>query len=268
MIPYDDLTTAHQWLQSLRPLPNDVVEELRHRFEVAFTHHSTAIEGNTLTQSETQIVIEKGITIGGKSVADHLEVIGHKEALDFVIELADDKTPIDERVIREIHCLVMKDLGNGDIGRYRSLDIKAAGSGYVYPPHLKVPEQMADFVAWINEPSQLHPVEFATEAHVRFVTIHPFRDGNGRVGRLLLNLILLRHGYPIAVLNVQKRAEYIGSLEAIQAGGTRDALDELVNNAVAASFRETLTTALSSDSVTLSTESIGTILNWLQSRNW
>jgi Fic family protein len=268
MISSDDLTAAHGWLQSLRPLPPDVTEELRHRFEVALTHHSTAIEGNTLTQSETQIVIEKGITIGGKSVAEHLEIIGHKEALDFIVELADKSVDITEREIREIHNLVMKDLGNGDSGRYRSLDVKAAGTDYVYSSYLKVPELMTDFVTWLNEPSSLHPVEFATEAHLRFVTIHPFRDGNGRVGRLILNLMLLRFGYPIAVLNVRQRAEYIASLEAAQTGGTRKALDILVRQAVASSFRETLTTALSSASVTISDESNNNIKDWLGSRDW
>jgi Fic family protein len=108
MMTHTELSTAQRWLQAMRPLPSDVTEELRHRYEVALTHHSTAIEGNTLTQSETQIVIEKGITIGGKSVREHLEVIGHKEALHFVLELASEQTPLGEREIREIHSLVMQ----------------------------------------------------------------------------------------------------------------------------------------------------------------
>ena len=258
-----DLTTAQKWLQELRPLPPEVVEELRHRYEVSLTHHSTAIEGNTLTQSETQIVIEKGITIGGKSLIEHLEVIGHKEALDFVLELASDDSPLGEREIREIHSLVMKDQANGDSGKYRNLDVKAAGSDYVYPSHLKVTELMTDFVAWLNSPPNIHPVEFAAEAHVRFVTIHPFRDGNGRVGRLLLNLLLLRSGYPIAVIQVGQRAEYISSLELIQSGSNREALDSLVRDAVAVSLRDTLTTALSSSLVTISDAKRAIIVKWL-----
>ena len=250
MIPtLAELTTAQGWLQAMRPLPPEVTEELRHRYVVALTHHSTAIEGNTLTQSETQIVIEKGVTIGGKSVLEHLEVIGHKEALDFVLELPDASTPIGDR---EIHSLVMKGQANGDSGRYRTLDVSAAGTDYVYPSHLKVHEMMEALADWLSAPPDLHPVDLATEAHLRFVTIHPFRDGNGRVGRLLLNLLLLRHGYPIAVLHVAQRAEYIGALEAIQSGGTRDALDALVRGAVARSLRETLETALSSESVVVS----------------
>ena len=258
-----DLTTALGWLQSIRPLPPEVTEELRHRYEVAFTHHSTAIEGNTLTQSETQIVIEKGVTIGGKSLIEHLEVIGHKEALDFVLDLAGDQTQIGEREIREIHGLVMKGQANGDSGRYRSLDVKAAGSGYVYCSHLKVPKLMEAFVAWVSHSSTMHPVELATEAHLRFVTIHPFRDGNGRVGRLLLNLLLMRHGYPIAVLRVSERAEYIAALESIQSGGTREALDTLVMNAVTRSLRETLETALSSEVVVMPAATRNAVQLWL-----
>jgi Fic family protein len=259
-----ELTAAQAWLQALRPLPWEVTEELRHRYEVALTHHSTAIEGNTLTQSETQIVIEKGITIGGKSLIEHLEVIGHKEALDFVIELASDQSPIGEREIREIHSLVMKGQGNGDNGRYRNLDVKAAGTEYVYPSHLKVPELMLGFVSWLGGASDFHPVDLATEAHLRFVTIHPFRDGNGRVGRLLLNLLLLRHGYPIAVLHVGQRAEYIAALEAVQSGGTRDGLDALVRGAVARSLRETLQTALSSSAVVVSDAVRVRALTWIE----
>ena len=263
MITLAELTTAQGWLQAMRPLPPEVTEELRHRYEVALTHHSTAIEGNTLTQSETQIVIEKGITIGGKSLIEHLEVIGHKEALDFVLELAPESTPIGDREIREIHSLVMKGQGNGDSGRYRKLDVKAAGTDYVYPSHLKMQEMMEGFVSWLGGQPNMHPVDLAIEAHLRFVTIHPFRDGNGRVGRLLLNLLLLRHGYPIAVLHVSQRAEYIGALETIQSGGSRDALDVLVRGALAHSLRETLATALSSESVAVSDDFRAEAIAWI-----
>lgn len=259
----DEITLAHGWLQQLRPLPRDVVEELRHRYEVALTHHSTAIEGNTLTQSETQIVIEKGITIGGKSVAEHLEVIGHKEALDFVVELATESSPIGEWEIRQIHSLVMKGQGDADIGRYRTLDVKAAGMGFVYPSHLRLYELMSEFVSWLAKPPIEHPVLFASEAHRRFVTIHPFRDGNGRVGRLLMNLLLIRNGYPIAVLPVGRRLEYINALEAAQSGHGRSSLDSLVIQATAASLRDTLTTALSSSEIALAPAVREDIRAWL-----
>lgn len=243
-------------------MPPEVVEELRHRYEVSLTHHSTAIEGNTLSQSETQIVIEKGITIGGKSLLEHLEVIGHKEALDFVIELSEATTPIGEREIREIHSLVMKGQDAGDHGRYRNLDVKAAGTENVYPSHLRLPELMEGFVGWLGT-ADLHPVDLATAAHLRFVTIHPFRDGNGRVGRLLMNLLLLSHGYPIVILRVQQRAEYIAALELAQSTDVRGALDDLIRAAVKWSLRETLVTALSSSAVVVKDDLRLAALAWI-----
>ena len=239
-----ELARAKGWLDAYRPLRPDIAAELAHLFEVRLTHHSTAIEGNTLTQSETQIVLEKGITIGGKSLRDHLEVVGHGEALTFVRLLADGAEPIGERQIREIHALVMKGQGE-EIGGYRSLDVRAAGTEFVYPSHLRVPELMAEFVAWLREADD--PVARATEAHRRFVTIHPFRDGNGRVGRLLMNLLLMRAGYPIAVLRVEDRAAYMDALVMAQSGGGDGALLALVSDAVEASLRDTLTLCVSAE---------------------
>ena len=198
----------------------------------------------------------------------HLEVIGHKEALDFVVQLAGDHIPISEREIREVHSLVMKGQGSGDTGRYRTLDVKAAGTEYIYPSHLKVPELMEEFIKWLASPLSIHPAELADEAHLRFVTIHPFTDGNGRVGRLLLNLMLLRHGYPIAVLNVAQGADYIAALEEAQSGGSREALTGMILEAIARSFHETLETALSSEKVGLSTDDKNSILDWLQAGGW
>ncbi len=266
-VSIDDLTTAHAWLQSLRPLPSDVTAELRHRFEVALTHHSTAIEGNTLTQSETQIVLEKGVTIGGKSVLEHLEVIGHKEALDFVFELADLDRPFDSRTIRELHGLVTRGQPGSDSGAFRTLDVKAAGTEFVYPSHLKVPELMTEFLEWLNAPGDLHPVQIALEAHLRFVTIHPFRDGNGRVGRLLMNLVLIRMGYPLAIIRLSDRSAYIASLEKAQTYGDPSDIQNLVQAAVARSLRDVLETALSSSQVVPNWDR-STALQWLRERSW
>ena len=238
------ITEAKGWLDLFRPLSADVASELRSRFEVRLTHHSTAIEGNTLTQSETQIVLEKGITIGGKSLIEHLEVIGHQEALGFVSDLARGEGPLTEREIREIHALVVKGQGHTDAGAYRTLDVMAAGTEYRYPSHLKVPELMAEFRASLTNQAE-HPVKVAARAHLDFVTIHPFRDGNGRVARLLLNLLLLRAGYPLAVIPVTRRSEYIESLVAAQQGQDATMWESLVLDAVESSLRESLEVCLS-----------------------
>lgn len=239
----DDLARAKRWLDQMRPLPPEVTAELRHRYEVRLTHHSTAIEGNTLTQSETQIVIEKGVTIAGKSLREHLEIVGHKDAFDFVIDLASSGAPISEREIREIHALVMKGQTD-DGGSYRSLDVKAAGTEYLYPSHLRIPELMADFITWLARAEQ--DIENAARAHLKFVTIHPFRDGNGRTGRLLMNLLLIRAGFPVAIIPVERRAEYIDSLQSAQKQGNDVGLISLVRDCVEVSLRDTVATCLSS----------------------
>lgn len=202
------------WLDSFRPFPPAVVRELKRFYDVKFTYHSNAIEGNTLTQSETEIVLEKGITIGGKTLIEHLEAIGHKEAIDYIEELTQQDAPVSEREIRDLHSLIMRGIDRAEAGRYRRLDVKAAGTEYAYPPHYQLQELMGSFVEWLNsEVAQgLHPIVYAAQAHYRFVSIHPFRDGNGRVGRLLMNLILLRRGYPIAVITNERRKEYIDVL--------------------------------------------------------
>lgn len=210
----EQLDKLKGWLDSFRPFPPAVVAELKKLYDVRFTYHSNAIEGNTLTQSETEMVLEHGVTIGGKTLAEHLEVIGHKEAIDYIEELAAQNTAISEREIKDLHSLIMRGVDRDEAGRYRTLDVRAAGTEHVYPPHYQLQDLMTGFVEWLNSvaANQLHPVEYATEAHYRFVSIHPFRDGNGRAGRLLMNLILLKHGYPIAVITNQRRKKYIDAL--------------------------------------------------------
>lgn len=224
MSPNEVLQSLHQlktWLDAFRPLPPTVVSELRERYRVRFTYHSNALEGNTLTQSETELVLTTGITIGGKTLQEHLEVVGHADAIAFIEALAQQSTSLSEWEIRQIHSLTLRKINPEEAGRYRTLDVQAAGTGYIYPPHYLLSELMADFITWLNsaDAQALHPVLFAAEAHHRFVTIHPFRDGNGRTGRLLMNLLLLRAGYPIAIISNENRQRYI---EALREGQQSD----------------------------------------------
>lgn len=254
-LPLDELLSMEEtlkqldklkgWLDSFRPLPPDVLRELKRVYDVRFTFHSNAIEGNTLTQSETELVLEKGITVGGKSLAEHLEAIGHRDAIDYIEELARTDRRIGEREIRDLHILVLRGVdqvtGRNDAGRYRTLDVRAADTEHVYPPHYRLPELMEEFCDWLNEEDEterMHPVVFAAEVHYRFVAIHPFRDGNGRAARLLMNLMLLRAGYPIAVITNDRRQAYMdalihadnhndtGPLIALVAEASRDSLIE------------------------------------------
>ena len=237
------LDLLKSWLDAFRPFPPAVVEELKKLYDVRFTYHSNAIEGNTLTQSETEMVIERGLTIGGKTLKEHLEVMGHKEAIDYIEALAQHSAPITQREIKDLHAIIMRAIVPDEAGRYRTLDVRAAGTEYVYPAHLQLPGLMENFVSWLNvEPSPaLHPVAYAAEAHYRFVAIHPFRDGNGRTGRLLMNLILLQRGYPLAVITNERRKEYIDALiEAQNNGDDIGRLLSLIAEASRASLLEYL----------------------------
>ena len=232
----DNMNTSNQltqidqlkaWLDSFRPLPASVVSELKKRYDVRFTYNSNAIEGNTLTQSETELVLTKGITIGGKTLTEHLEVIGHKEAIDYIESLSQTENTIGEWEIRQIHSLVMRRISPTEAGRYRQLDVKAAGTNHVYPPHYLLSNLMTDFIHWLNDSrSALHPIEYASEAHYRFVSVHPFADGNGRTGRLLMNLLLLKAGFPIVSISNQEREAYLEAI--IQAQSSQDDATELL----------------------------------------
>ncbi|MEB3252468.1 MAG: Fic family protein [Cyanobacteriota bacterium] len=202
------------WLDGFRPFDQTIVAELKKRYDVQFTYNSNAIEGNTLTQSETELVLTKGITIGGKTLDEHLEVIGHQEAIAYIEALAQQETKIREWEIKQIHNLILRKINPEEAGSYRRLDVMAAGTNYRYPPHYLLSQLMHDVVTWLNSEAALglHPIEYATIAHYRFVSIHPFRDGNGRTGRLLMNLLLIRAGYPIVVIDNQIRNDYINAL--------------------------------------------------------
>jgi Fic family protein len=230
------------WLDSFRPLPPIVVAELKKVYDVRFTYNSNAIEGNTLTQSETALVLENGITIGGKTLREHLEVIGHKDAIDYIEQLAQNSTAIREWEIKQIHNLILRAIAPGEAGRYRQLDVKAAGTEYVYPPHYLLNDLISEFIIWLNseETAALHPIKFAAEAHLRFVSIHPFRDGNGRTGRLLMNLLLLRTGYPIAVISQKFRKAYIDAIVEGQQQKNFSPLLTLLLDAVQQAFVEML----------------------------
>ncbi|MDB9516288.1 Fic family protein [Roseofilum reptotaenium CS-1145] len=213
-VKLEQINQLKSWLDEFRPFDWAIVTELKKLYDVQFTYNSNAIEGNTLTQSETELVLTKGITIGGKTLDEHLEVIGHKEAIDYIETLAQVDTEINEWEIKQIHNLILRKINPNEAGSYRTLDVMAAGTNYRYPPHYLLSQLMRDFVIWLNSDSalNLHPVEYATQAHYRFVSIHPFRDGNGRTARLLMNLLLLRAGYPIVVIHNQIRNDYINAL--------------------------------------------------------
>lgn len=197
-------------LNSYRPLTEGELLRLRDEFLVNFTYHSNAIEGNTLTLQETALILNEGVTIDKKPLKDHLEAVGHKEAYLFVEELVKEKVPLSEKVIKDIHSLVLMDRRN-DRGVYRRIPITIMGAVHTPPQPYLVPIQMEQLIERYTQMASKHIVERAAIFHLEFEAIHPFVDGNGRTGRLLLNLELMKEGYPPINIKFGDRRRYYDS---------------------------------------------------------
>ena len=237
---YARLTELKAQLDARRPLDAAHLRNLEAWFRVELTYTSNAIEGNTLTRQETALVVEKGLTVGGKTLREHLEAANHAQALDWVYQKTEESTAeLKEDDLLTLHRLVLKGIDDDHASYYRSIPVRIAGAAVVLPNPLKVPDLMAQFMTWLHETTtaaRLHPVALATEAHYRLVSIHPFVDGNGRAARLLMNLILLQADYPPAIIGPEQRLAYLNALETAQLGGARTAFDKLIAEAVAQAF--------------------------------
>jgi excisionase family DNA binding protein len=178
--------------------------------EIAYTYNSNAIEGNKLTLQETRLVIREGITVGGKSLSDHLEAKNHPKAIAYVEKMVNQ--PIEEKEVLEIHSILFSGF-HENAGNYRNSQVYLEGSDFMPPPAFEVPTLMAELVTWVkSNPEELRPIELAAVFHYKLVSIHPFDDGNGRVGRLLMNLLLIKNGYPLTVIKNVDRKKYYASL--------------------------------------------------------
>lgn len=193
-------------LDNLRPLPKDALKKLLEDIRLRHTYHSDAIEGNTLTLQETKLVLEQGITIGGKPLKDHIEARNDAEAFDFMLQLVQKKGGISQENIQQIHDIVTKGLLK-DSGKYRTGNIRITGSSITPPSYQKIIPLMNDYIHTIKNHS-LYPLKKVTIIHHRLVWIHPFFDGNGRVARLVTNLFFMQTGYPPIVLKQEQRKVY------------------------------------------------------------
>jgi Fic family protein len=206
-------------LDALRPLPTAAVRRLNEQLTVEWIYNSNAIEGNTLTLRETQLILEQGITIGGKSLREHFEVINHQEAIKLVDSLAAGQESITPFRVRQIHALVLARIDDENAGQYRNVPVRITGASYEPPPAWDVPAQMNDWGTWLEEQKDImEPVALAALAHHQLAAIHPFIDGNGRTARLVMNLILLRAGYPPAIIARANRKQYYGVLAQADQG--------------------------------------------------
>lgn len=224
-----DIDTLKHQLDALRPLNS---AQLQQAMDIEYTYESNRIEGNTLTLRETDLVVNKGLTVGGKSMREHLEAINHYEAVLYIREMAEQHALLTEAEIRNIHALVLRGIDRDNAGRYRTVPVRISGSRHEPPQPLALPKLMEDYGHWLTskEAKALHPVEYAALAHERLVTIHPFVDGNGRTSRLVMNIILLQHGYPIANIpgDTQNRLAYYEALETTNLSGDNTGFVHLI----------------------------------------
>lgn len=198
-------------LSRRRPLTKGELKRLREEFLIEYTYSSNAIEGNTLTLKETALVLE-GITIDKKPLKDHLEAVGHRDAFLYIAQLVTDKVQFSESIIKQVHSLVLMDKPE-DKGVYRRIPVRIMGASHEPPQPYLVPVQMEQLVAEFSK-TKLHPIESAAMFHLKFEGIHPFIDGNGRTGRLLLNFILMQNGYPSINVKFADRKRYYNCFDA------------------------------------------------------
>lgn len=217
----DEIDRCKTALDKARPLLNPSILVA---LDIEYTYDSNRIEGNTLSLRETDLIINKGLTVAGKSMREHLEATNHYEAILYIRDLVQDKAVVTESLIKNIHAIILRGIDRENAGKYRSLPVAISGSRHLPPSPWKVPKLMEDLAFWIcDNSSALHPVIFAADLHERIATIHPFIDGNGRTARLLMNLVLLQKGYAIANIpgDTKSRLTYYDALEKCNLEGDK-----------------------------------------------
>jgi len=229
-----ELEDRVQSFRKVGKLDSKALKDLSSFFRVRTIYNSNAIEGNALSEGETRRVVEQGITIAGRSLKDHAEAHNLADALDYFEDLAVSHEPISEVDIRQVHSAILKGIDDINAGSYRTGDVEVGGSEYQPTPYESVRPEMQEFGNWFQKIStkevDFHPVVLAAAAHAWFVQIHPFIDGNGRTARILLNLVLMRYGYPITVISLDERQRYYDVLEESQSSDLTPFLSLVYDN--------------------------------------
>ena len=204
-------------LDQLRPLPDYALKSIKESMTLEWTYNSNSIEGNSLTLRETQLIIEEGFTIKGKPLREHFEAINHQDAIEFIENLALPNYQLREIDILKTHELVLQRIEKDFAGRLRNSGVRIAGANFVPPNALKVSDYLEELINWANN-VELDPIIIATIFHHRLVWIHPFFDGNGRTARLIYNLLLMKNGYPPAIILRNDRKKYYDALNQANSG--------------------------------------------------
>jgi len=216
---FDRLVEKRDLLNKARPLPGIALEKIKEALQIEWTYNSNSIEGNTLTLQETQLVLQEGITVKGKSLREHFEAKNHERALQHLEELITEKHPLNSRAIIDLHSYVLRSIEEDFAGRLRTAGVRISGANFVPPNARKVSDYLERLIEFVEEnPLQLNEIELATVFHHKFVWIHPFFDGNGRTVRLAMNLLLMNAGFPPAIILANDRKKYYVALNRANNG--------------------------------------------------
>lgn len=213
------LSELQQQWQAQKPLEASQLQKLQTYFNLAYTYESNRIEGNTLSLQETNLVVNEGITVGGKTLQEHLEAINHQEAIHFIEQLVVNLQTFNKSVLLQLHRLILMGIDTKNAGVYRTVEVRISGSKHIPPSPLLLNDLMDGYFEFYElNKRTMHPVLLAAEMHERLVTIHPFIDGNGRTARLVMNLVLLQNNYTLVNIkgNLKNRLKYYQALEQVQ----------------------------------------------------
>lgn len=216
---FDRLYEKKQLLQTSRPLPNIALNKIKESLSIEWTYNSNSIEGNTLSLRETQMVLQEGITVKGKSLREHFETHNHDKAIDYLFSIVNDDYVLRSIDILSLHGLVLRSIEDEFAGRLRNGGVRITGANFVPPNANKVSDLLDELIEFINtNPLGLNDIELASVFHHKLVWIHPFFDGNGRTVRLALNLLLMRCGFPPAIILKNDRKKYYEALNQANGG--------------------------------------------------
>ena len=213
------LSELQQQWQAQKPLEASQLQKLQTNINLAYTYESNRIEGNTLSLQETNLVVNEGITVGGKTLLEHLEAINHQEAIHFIEQLVVNLQTFNKSVLVQLHRFILMGIDTKNAGVYRTVEVRISGSKHVPPSPLLLNDLIDGYFEFYElNKRTMHPVLLAAEMHERLVTIHPFIDGNGRTARLVMNLVLLQNGYTLVNIkgNLKNRLKYYQALEQVQ----------------------------------------------------
>jgi Fic family protein len=221
-------------IDNLGPIDPAQVKNIDDWYRVELTYTSNALEGNTLTRQETAQVIEKDISVHGKTLNELLEAKNHAEAFDFITQFTGE---IKLGTILDIHSKILQKIDDTNAGKFRTVPVRVSGSSSIMPNPAKVPVLMEEYIRWLTADTS-HSVKKSIESHYRFVSIHPFTDGNGRTARLLMNLTLLQANFPLLIIPRESRITYVTSLEKGQTTGDTDDYYNFMYERMIASMKE------------------------------